>query len=402
MSEKFVPTKNLNNFSEEDKQRYYLAACAHFNLPPDLNLLYFDWVDNGEGGRNLVLATTKGATDIVRDRLGITIIDLKMEEGFGCVNFIAIGQNAKGRVERAVGSCSLDGLKGRAVEIAVMTAQTRALKRMTLQFIGGGLLDETETGAPTPTKPAPELKEVAPMIPPVVKPAETGPTPVQLAAQKALETVQPQVLAQAAGDSPAQNPSKEGVSSPKISELPAPASITEPAFESPRRRSRKAAEVSFNIPFKLAETPAPVPALPVAPVLTRLDPPKQPVSPETPAPKTVLDVVVDEAVKTAAKELMPPAGVPDLMQMKGFRDRLFKYTNDIFPKAGMVPSIEGGGVAQKTRKFAQAKFGVSEMNQLTAVQWESLFEYWDGMIKEHGAKALVKVIDDVAEGRMKL
>lgn len=398
MPEKFVPTKNLNNFTEDEKQRYYLAACAHFNLPPDLNLLYFDWVDNGEGGRNLVLATTKGATDIIRGRYGVTTIDLHMEERFGCVNFIATGQDAKGRIERAVGSCSLDGLRGRAVEIAIMTAQTRATKRMTLQFVGGGLLDETEVQEPGPAKATPPaVKEVAPQIPPVpvyVQAADpmvtiTGdpakdfppearalPTKAQLEAQKALETVKPEVLARESGE-------LKATALPGIEVAPN-LNVLEPTFEAPKRRTRKKAEVSFDIPFKIGES-APTSAVVPVPALVRLDP-----KPE-PAPQP-------SAVRVEGLKPEPPAGVPDAIQMKGFRDRLFKYTNEILPKAGMVPSIEGGGIAQKVRAFAQAKF-MKPLTELTVVEWESLLGYWEGMVREHGPQALVKVIDDVAEGK---
>ncbi len=389
MNEKFFLTRNLNNLNEEEKKVYYLRACEYFNLPPELNLLYLGWMESGDGTRNLVLAATKGATDIIRGRQGITTVDLKMENMFGCVNFTAVGQNGKGRIERAIGSCSVEGLRGRALEVAIMTAQTRATRRMTLQFLGGGLLDETEFEEKA-IKNAPPLVEVAPQIPPIqpilqgVKnpitqisfPSETHvfPTAAQVEAQKALAAVKPEILVKEA-----------------------------------KRRTRKKEEVSFEIPFKLdlpgftppspGSKPSPVAAklveearkIETTPIVfTRIDP----------LPGTV--VQGSTTVQIIVPEIKTESPVPtlDATQIKSFRDRLFKYTNNIFPKAGMVPSIEGGGIAQKVRAFAQAKFTVPLTN-LSAAQWESLFSDWDAVIKTHGAAALVQVIDDVAEGKTK-
>ena len=171
-------------------------------------------------------------------------------------------------------------------------------------------------------------------------------------------------------------------------------------FEAPKRRTRKKEEVSFEIPFKLDLPGTAEPSSAIFPIVreamfTRLDPtPGTAVQGST----VTIQTIVPE-FKTEPS--VSPTAALDATQIKGFRDRLFKYTNNIFPKAGMVPSVEGGGIAQKVRAFAQAKFKVPLTN-LSVAQWESLFSHWDGMIKEHGATALVKVIDDVAEGRVKI
>jgi hypothetical protein len=423
MSErKFFLTRNLNNLNEEERKAYYLQACEYFNLPPELNLLYLDWMESGDGTRNLVLAATKGATDIIRGRQGITTVDLKMEPMFGCVNFTAVGQNGKGRIERAIGSCGVDGLRGRALEVAIMTAQTRATRRMTLQFLGGGLLDETEFEERA-IKAAPALVEVAPQIPPLQPiaqaekspytqitgdpakdfPLETRvfPTVAQIEAQKALAAVKSEVLIKESGESAPQKAITDAIAKAVFS--------PDPPFEVPKRRSRKKAEVSFEIPFKL-ELPGFMPSLSTAKpsiaaeklveearkiestpvVFTRIDP-----LPGTAVQGSSTNIIA----QTPVPELKPePVSILDATQIKGFRDRLFKYTNGVFPKAGMVPSVEGGGIAQKVRKYAQVRFNVPLTN-LSAEQWESMFSYWNTIIQEQGPAFLVKIIDDVAEGK---
>ena len=413
-AKKFLATETLDNLTDEQLQTHYLQACEYFKIPPEANVLTYAWLE-GEMGRHRVLYAKKGATDIFRERLAIDTVELTKDDGPGYVSFTAVGKNQKGRIERAVGAVGTDGLRGQALAAAVMTAQTRALRRMTLQFVGGGLLDETEvqepsTGVKASTPSA--LKEIAPMIPPVAAPAKdpvmtiTGdpdkdfprdarliPTAAQLAAQKALTTVKPEALAEASGEKAAAIHVFEQAQKDLTPE--AIADITKPEFESPRRRSRKKTEVSFEIPFKI-DLPGAVPATvsvvaPTSAPLVHLDP-----LPGTAVQGATTTVIVQTLAPEVKPE--PPAPTLDATQVKGFRDRLFKYTNDIFPKAGMVPSVEGGGIAQKVRSFAQAKFKVPLTN-LTAEQWETLFSYWDGVITQYGAKDLVRIIDDVAEGK---
>jgi len=440
-AKKFLATEALDNLTDEQLQTHYLQACEYFKIPPEANVLMYAWLD-GEMGRHRVLYARKGATDIFRERLGIDTTELNKDDGPGYVSFTAVGKNKNGRVERAVGAVGTEGLRGQALAAAVMTAQTRALRRMTLQFVGGGLLDETEvqdSSVSVKASTPPALKETGPQVPPapIVMSARdpmttiTGdpakdfppearafPTKAQLEAQKTLAAVKPEVLAKAAGEIRIGGPDDDQPpTDPKLQlqPLPAAAVVTEPTFESPKRRSRKKEQVTFEMPFKLD-----LPGVMLAPVGATPSPAAEKIVEEarkietTPvkvsqietkfvlldAPATVpqpssATIVVAPTPEVKAE---PAAPVLDATQVKAFRDRLFKYTNDIFPKAGMVPSVEGGGIAQKVRSFAQAKFKVPLTN-LTAEQWESLFSYWDGVIKEYGAQSLVKIIDDVAEGK---
>jgi hypothetical protein len=80
--------------------------------------------------------------------------------------------------------------------------------------------------------------------------------------------------------------------------------------------------------------------------------------------------------------------------MKGYRERLKVYANDVLPKqGGMMPSEGYGGVTMKLRTFAQLQVGVGSVAAFTADQWEMLFEFLDGHLKQFGAKELVAYID---------
>src|SRR6266576_4961637 len=140
----FKPMYDLEHLTEAQREEYYLSACEYFHVPPELNLLAFIWLDSNDGKRNLVLYAKKGATDIMREYHGISTTKVTKDSGPGYVAWIVEGKNPQGRTEMAIGSASIDGLKGQALSNAVMIAHTRGMRRLTLQFVGGGLLDESE------------------------------------------------------------------------------------------------------------------------------------------------------------------------------------------------------------------------------------------------------------------
>lgn len=358
---KFIPRADLDRLSKDELQQYYLDACAYFQVPPELNVLYFELADFGDGARIKVLAAKKGATDIIRDRLHISVVELTDKIVNGSIVFLAKGMNGKGRTEMASGSKYIEGLKGQELDSAIMTAQTRAIKRMTLQFAGGGLLDESEV----PKSVTVDITKVmtrneAPQ--PTMKPnAAVGqdntlpvPTPAQVEAARALGTVKPEILAVAAGEhSSAQNPSDKGVSLQETSK--------------PQRRSRQK-PIEMDTPFSLdgsvstqVEIAKPIENLvPAPPVLERLDEPKAAPSVPTQEQKVIHNVPVDAALKE-------------------YRNRLFKYTNEILPIQGkMMPSPNVGGPAMKVRLLAQARYG-AVLTQLTFDQWEDMFKLFESM-----------------------
>jgi hypothetical protein len=142
----FAPMYDLERLDADQKSQYYRDACSFLGIPANLNLLAFINANVGDTGRHEVLYAKKGATDFIRESRGITTLSLQAIPNFvpGQVCFVASGRDKNGRDEYAVGAASIDGLTGKALSDAIMTAQTRATRRMTLQFVGGGILDESE------------------------------------------------------------------------------------------------------------------------------------------------------------------------------------------------------------------------------------------------------------------
>ncbi len=362
---KFVPMYDLDTLSEEQKKQYYLSACNYLGVPPELNVLSFHFMDQGDGARKLVLYAKKGATDIIRNNLGISVIGLTKEVGNGEVTWVATGKNKEGRTEMSSGSKSIDGLRGRSLESAIMWAQTKALRRMTLQFAGGGILDETEIeSATTDINLAPSLSQI-----------ETKSNPVP----------QPVVQPNAA-------PGKD-------------VTATEPVAEQPKRRKR---EVTFDKPFALtpiADNPwkeldkgPGCPAMPagagetwIAPGTKQLD-----ITPEQKQAATEIAYKAGQEVGKIIVEAEKQTNYPDPKQVSVYRDKLFVYANEILPNAGMQPSEIGGGSAMKMKKFVAKRYNVKQLN---TEQWEDLFNFLDTTMKEKGAAALVKIIDDVADAQ---
>jgi hypothetical protein len=397
---KFVPMYDLDRLSKEELQQYYLDACAFHGVPPELNVLAFTYMDSGDGARRRVLYAKKGATDIIRERLGISVADLKKEIFNGTLTYTCFGKNKDGRFEIAVGASYIDGLTGRALEVAIMVAQTRAIRRMTLQFAGAGLIDETELQADSKTT---DVKEALTVPQPVNRPnAAAGkyitdignlsspidlevvktlrsepltPTPAQLEAQQALSKVPEAVLAKEAGEVTPEAPKRRQRVKPV--ELDTPFSFDNP------------------IPAPFVRIVEPIPAPPVTHIPGTIETVvKTKAELETQYPPVPiferLDKTNEKLQETGALSIPIPE-LPNDQQMKTFRDRLFTYTNTILPQAGMVPTENIGGIGMKVRLFAQATYG-QVLNQLTVAQWENMFKMFDSLTPV----GLVKLIDETA------
>ena len=433
----FKPMYDLESLTEPQRQEYYLSACEYFAVPPELSLLAFIWMEAGEGKRNLVLYAKKGATDIIRGNLGISTTKLTKDVGPGYIAWVAEGQDKSGRIEQAVGSASTEGLKGQALASAVMIAQTRATRRMTLQFVGGGLLDESELHtavtdisrsqanlASLATLPAPAQPSVAPNTDPgkdITSKRDYPPNSPEFC----LET-----------HVAAQNPPKEGVSlqeiapdRPMIAPIPfSSGSIIPEKAENlvqiesapakkhrgrPRKSEINLDSMSPNAVISESQrtatpisvlTPAAelVPAEPkateqAAHAVAESEPPAQIQTRPSPPPFGSLGTITN--VDIAAKPEKPAVklGMPSEAETKAWRARLFVYTNDILPKGGMVKEE---GIIWKVRKYVQVMFPEVEVKngvaRLSNQQWKEFFTLLDDILQKSGSAGLVKVIEDVA------
>lgn len=142
---------NLAQLNPEQRVSYYKAVCDSVGLNPLTKP--FDYITlNGK----LVLYATKGATDQLRNvhRVSVQIVDRSIVDDCYVVTAKAI--NPDGRCDESTGAVTIAGLKGDAKCNAMMKAETKAKRRVTLSLCGLGMLDESEIE----TIPQSRLQEV--------------------------------------------------------------------------------------------------------------------------------------------------------------------------------------------------------------------------------------------------
>ena len=137
---------DLSKLTPEQRVNYYKAVCDSVGLNPLTRP--FDYITlNGK----LTLYAKKDATDQLRKRDGVSITKLEREVVNDICLVTAYAQTVT-RSDASTGAVSIKGLSGDALANAMMRAETKAKRRVTLSICGLGLLDETEvesTAVPT-------------------------------------------------------------------------------------------------------------------------------------------------------------------------------------------------------------------------------------------------------------
>lgn len=403
MTDKLIPIGDLGKLTEAEKTKYYIQVCEYFDLPAELNLLEFIWMDSGDAGRKLVLYAKKGATDRLRDLRGIHVTELTHAAGDGYIMFTATGKDNKGRTEIAVGAHETRGLAGKTLADAIAIAQTKAVRRMTLQFVGGGFLDESElsSGTTRDLATAPVMLSQLASQPTSTPNASKGvditdgkpETGISLPMGGDLEVVLDKQEV------------RKGIVNPNLSAV----SI---GVEGTLKRRKRSSGIDLSIPvvapkFDLSEPFVPSDAPKTMSELAKeiTDPDVLKTAEETGKAAAEelnkmierLPVVPVEYIETPEERATRPAvieGLPSVPEMKEFRARLFKYTEEILPRGGMVPSVGIGGINAKLKAYAKAIFpGVEEFRHMTAVQWDGFLGGMDETVKNSGEKHLVEAIN---------
>ena len=146
--EKALIVGDLTNLKPADRANYYTSICASLGL----NQLTrpFDYIlQKGV----LKLYARKDCTDQLRfiHKVNISIVDRKILDGLCIVTAKAALPN--GRTDESIGAVSTIGLKGEDYANALMKAETKAKRRVTLSICGLGMFDESETASIPDTKP---------------------------------------------------------------------------------------------------------------------------------------------------------------------------------------------------------------------------------------------------------
>lgn len=146
--ERVLVAGDLGKLSPADRVRYYTETCRSLGLNPLTRP--FDYITlNGK----LTLYAKRDATDQLRKvhRVSVSITARERIEDLYVVT--ARATLPDGRTDESVGAVSLAGLRGDALANAIMKAETKAKRRVTLSIVGLGWLDETETGTIPDARP---------------------------------------------------------------------------------------------------------------------------------------------------------------------------------------------------------------------------------------------------------
>jgi hypothetical protein len=136
--EKVLIGGDLASLKTEERLSYYNRVCESLGLNP----LTQPFAYLSLSGK-LTLYARKDAAEQLRSVRGISlrIVSRELVDGMYVVTCHA---EVRGRTDEATGVIDLSSLKGEAKANAMMKAETKAKRRVTLSICGLGLMDETE------------------------------------------------------------------------------------------------------------------------------------------------------------------------------------------------------------------------------------------------------------------
>jgi hypothetical protein len=407
---------DLSKLSAEELTQYLRDVSEFIGLDPDLNGLDTIWMDNENGpGRSLVVYARRGTAEILRESNKIEVSSLTHEKVNDSIVFTATGKNGEGRQEIATGSKSIGGLTGKPFDNAIMTASTRALRRLTMQFTKLGILDESEIEAVHNTAPNPaagaELAGSPVVIPPAPAVVNNLPgrdiTAPQIAVVPNSHTyhhtpdiaeVYAEGKASLAAMPTPTSAKTSAIEQPAAPVTPAPAPVAavpeaakEAAPAPPVRRPRaRKNTVSMDVEPEVVNTPAPAapvsyPSSSMAAVAASI-PPAPPVAPQPAPAPAAAPVAVPVTGTSVPNQGTDFPGKPTEAQMADYRKRVSVYTNEL-------PSSENMGSVQKMRAFITKMSGTPPQT-MTTDQWEEMLSWFESFVERNKVKGLVTYIND--------
>lgn len=130
---------DLSKLTPEQRVKYYLSVCESVGLNPLTKPFQYITL-NGK----LVLYALKDCTDQLRANKNVSITKLEKERQDDLYIVTAYAQLANGRMDSSTGAVCLTNKRGDDLANALMKAETKAKRRVTLSICGLGMLDETE------------------------------------------------------------------------------------------------------------------------------------------------------------------------------------------------------------------------------------------------------------------
>ena len=142
--EQVVIGGDLEKLSAQDRVAYYKRVCESVGLNPFTKPFQYIRLDG-----KLTLYAAKDCAEQLRRIHGISITGLTpFFDDVGVYTVVATARTRDGRTDSATGAVPLgNDVKGEARANAVMKAETKAKRRVTLSISGLGWLDESETSS---------------------------------------------------------------------------------------------------------------------------------------------------------------------------------------------------------------------------------------------------------------
>ena len=167
--ERAIAIGDLSELTPEERLEYYNRVCESLGLNPLTRP--FEYLRlNGR----LVLYARKDATEQLR-KLNNVSIEIVSREIVGGEVYVVVARARSGdRADEAIGAVPIAGLRGEAYANAIMKAETKAKRRVTLSICGLGWLDESEIES---------IPDAKPFVEPA--PALNAPKPVEAQAPEA-------------------------------------------------------------------------------------------------------------------------------------------------------------------------------------------------------------------------
>lgn len=139
LQEKVLLGGDLNKLTPTERLSFYNSVCTSLALNP-LTRPFEYIVLNGK----LTLYARKDCTEQLRNKRHISINILSRELVDGVFVVTAQATDAAGRTDESIGAVPIGNLQGEAKANAMMKAETKAKRRVTLSICGLGMLDESE------------------------------------------------------------------------------------------------------------------------------------------------------------------------------------------------------------------------------------------------------------------
>ena len=156
--ESVIVRGDLAKLQPEERAKYYSTVCQSIGLNPLTKP--FEYITlNGK----LTLYARKDATDQLRSLRGVSVVIVSRERVEDVYVVTARATTSDGRSDESIGAVAIGNAKGEALANALMKAETKAKRRVTLSICGLGMLDETEVESIPAAHVAPALPADGPI-----------------------------------------------------------------------------------------------------------------------------------------------------------------------------------------------------------------------------------------------